>query len=452
MGDCRIINQKYKVKKILSSLNLKSFSMIEFGLLIVLVVMIPWTWKYSLWVVGLLVVNTIFKCIAERRVGNSLLSKWGKLGLLATALLIGWYAISMLWTADKDLGGEMLTTKLSMLLLVAVFLCSDMSYGDRRHVRILMYGLVLSLISVFFYRVGVAVHKAVTTDSELMHLLLVSFDTGRHHAYMALYAMVALWWLYREVVEEWKVMKGWMKVCVSVCIVLLIVDVIFVNSRAGILVLWASTVLVPIHLIFFRKKTTIGLIWLLVLVAGMVGIFMGMPDKYNRVVETAEKVATEEMVIEKVDEEKEPEAVQSDARFTIWKVALNVANDEWLWGTGIGDRADEMEAEYKALGWEERRQNAHNQYLDTLVSTGVLGLLLLLTMFGFALWDAWKQRSLVQGALVAIMAFNMLFETMFDRQMGLIFWGLMLGLLSLESAKNYMPKQEEKVRYIECGK
>lgn len=431
------------MKKLLTNLNLKSFTLIEFVLLIILVVMLPWSWKYSLWVVELLVLNTVIKCIAERRVGNSILPKWGKWSLVLAIALFAWYAISMLWTLDRELGGEMLGTKVSMLLLLLVFLCSDMSYGDRRHLRILMYGFVFSLTALFLYRVGVAVYKSLTGDSELMHTLLVSFDNGRHHAYIALYVMVALWWLYREVVEEWKEMPKWLRVVVPICIVLLIVDVIFVNSRAGILVLWGSTVLIPLHLIFCRKETKKGLIWLGVLVVGIAGIFIGMPDKYNRVAKTAEKIKTEELVIEKVDKEKEPEVEQSDARFTIWTVALNVVKDNWLLGTGIGDRADEMEAKYEELGWDGRRQNAHNQYLDTLVSTGILGLILLLAMFGVALWNAWKQRSLVLGALVLIMMFNMLFETMFDRQMGLIFWGLMLGLLSLESAKNYEPEKIE---------
>ena len=295
------------MKKLLSDLNLKSFALVEFVLLILLVVLIPWSWKYSLWVVGLLVLNTVAKCIAERRIGNSLLTKLGKWSLLLVALLIGWYAISMFWTADKELGGELLTTKLSMLALVGVFLCSDMSYGDRRHFRIVMYAFVFSLVALFLTRLGICLYKVATTDKTLNGIIGYGFDTKRHHAYVALYVVVAIWWLYREWMEGFRKLPKWMKIVVPISMVCLVADVLMVDSRAGVLALWISAVLIPAHMIFIHKQVRNGIITFLISATVLVGVQVLNPKRDSRVLTTAKEVIAGNIVVEKVDKDKDKE-------------------------------------------------------------------------------------------------------------------------------------------------
>ena len=72
--------------------------------------------------------------------------------------------------------------------------------------------------------------------------------------------------------------------------------------------------------------------------------------------------------------------------------------------------------------------------METVLSIGVFGSLLFLAMLAWPVWQAWKRRS---GALflvllvVSIIAFNLLFESMLERQMGLLFIGYALAVMTL---------------------
>ncbi len=72
-------------------------------------------------------------------------------------------------------------------------------------------------------------------------------------------------------------------------------------------------------------------------------------------------------------------------RTVVWKAAWDVGNHNLPWGTGTGDVKDELLLRYKEIGAvhaEERKLNAHNQFLQTFAALGLpgLGALLLLML------------------------------------------------------------------------
>ena len=86
--------------------------------------------------------------------------------------------------------------------------------------------------------------------------------------------------------------------------------------------------------------------------------------------------------------------------------------------------------------------NAHNQYMESLLAAGVAGLLALLLFLLMPLAIALRtrsQRCFVVALFSAIVMFNLLFESMLERQMGLLFVGwlfsVMVLILSVEENK-----------------
>lgn len=68
--------------------------------------------------------------------------------------------------------------------------------------------------------------------------------------------------------------------------------------------------------------------------------------------------------------------------------------------------------------------NAHNQFSDTIIAVGLIGLALLLIMFAIPiyLWIKNKTFDIIFFSLLIIIAFNSLFESVLERQMGIMFF------------------------------
>jgi O-antigen ligase len=119
-------------------------------------------------------------------------------------------------------------------------------------------------------------------------------------------------------------------------------------------------------------------------------------------------------------------------RLAEWKGATALIVENPVFGTGVGDNRQALVDKYEELGFYvgvERKYNAHNQYLETTVASGFVGLLFLLFFIGF-----WMKRSL-QNKDVAIFfallffAFCMLTESMFERAWAVIFFAVFFSVM-----------------------
>ena len=77
------------------------------------------------------------------------------------------------------------------------------------------------------------------------------------------------------------------------------------------------------------------------------------------------------------------------------------------------------------------KSNAHNQFSDTIIAVGVIGFILYITMLSMPiyLWIKNKKIDILFLSLTFIMAFNSLFESVLERQMGIMFFVFFYFLL-----------------------
>jgi len=121
-----------------------------------------------------------------------------------------------------------------------------------------------------------------------------------------------------------------------------------------------------------------------------------------------------------------------DPRFLIWKSAIKIAGDKPLIGVGIGDARNELTKEYISLGKEEmikERLNAHNQFLEVLLESGITGLIFFLTIFVLMFYIAVKDRNLVYGTFTILVFMFFIIESILYRFAGVSFFSLFSFLL-----------------------
>ncbi|HMT30539.1 MAG TPA: O-antigen ligase family protein, partial [Bacteroidia bacterium] len=103
-----------------------------------------------------------------------------------------------------------------------------------------------------------------------------------------------------------------------------------------------------------------------------------------------------------------------------------------LAGTGTGDVKDELVKVYYQKGYTEiynLKLNAHNQFLQSFASLGVLGFLFLIMVMLAATVNAVKTRNWLLFSFTGIVAANMMIESVLEVSAGAAFVSLFFPLL-----------------------
>ncbi len=132
----------------------------------------------------------------------------------------------------------------------------------------------------------------------------------------------------------------------------------------------------------------------------------------------------------------------TESRELIWRAAIPLMREQLPWGTGTGDVKDALIQRYTELGYThavELRLNAHSQLLQTPLTLGLPGALILLALFLVPGIYALRRRDELLVAFLALLAMNWAVESMLETQAGVLFlsWGaLMLGMRSSPSDRS----------------
>jgi O-antigen ligase len=131
------------------------------------------------------------------------------------------------------------------------------------------------------------------------------------------------------------------------------------------------------------------------------------------------------------------ENVEDDARTSINRCNWHAYCKSPVLGYGVGDYHAKQVEQYAEDGYDYGASasfNAHNQYLESLLAAGIPGLLALLLFFLLPVYMALRIQSshrFVITLFMAVVLFNLLFESMLERQMGLLFVGSMYPVMVL---------------------
>ena len=115
---------------------------------------------------------------------------------------------------------------------------------------------------------------------------------------------------------------------------------------------------------------------------------------------------------------------KGDDRVGIYKCSLKASIDHLPWGTGVRDSKPILEEYFIADGhdWSNLKElNTHNIYLETLLTLGLPGILLLLAMLILPTIDTCRRRDITLLTLMFVFAFGGLFEAILSRQVWFMF-------------------------------
>lgn len=397
------------------------YNTLQYIVLLLTAAAVPIHWRVGLLFALLLVITTLVKILAQHKAGNPMVSRPSFWALLGSAIYWVVSAISLLWSHDIVTGQEVLLRNAVLLCFSLCLLISDTSYLTSRLLRGIGYALVVATCGTFVYflvKAGVATAQGVDFVSFYEDFYSHSRNGYRHHAYIAMYAVVAMVFVYHELYTYWKELTVWHRCLLLFSMALLLSYVVLVNSRAGMIVMGVSMLTCIVHLLVTKRSWKLGVGIAALLLFSIVGVTKSIPTYADRVSETVANV-------------------EEDIRYTVYRCNWQAIRSNPVVGYGVGDAHAIQVETYKNEGFNMGAQaglNAHNQYMESMLQAGLLGVLSLLFFLLSPLVVALCRHSrytFVIAVFTCIVMMNLLFESMLERQMGLLFIGGLYAVMAL---------------------
>lgn len=301
-----------------------------------------------------------------------------------------------------------------------LFLTTSAKLWSKRHISILFVLFSVSEVALllFFFIRGIL--KTIEADN-LGFMFSDIYCYYYHHAYVALYATFVYILIFYYLTKNSHRISIKRKAVLYATALFLAVSILFLYSRAGILIFLFMHLLWSGYAIYRNPSKYKPIIGIVIIVFALFGFLM-IKSPTNRF--TAYNMSLED----NIDNDK------TDPRLVIWQATLIGIKENIPWGVGTGDGNDIVTEKYHENGhWinENNSYNAHNQFLSALLTNGIPGLIILLLYFYAPLGMAIKHRDMLLLSIFLLMTLNCLVECMFDRRAGVDFFAIMIPLLVL---------------------
>lgn len=237
-----------------------------------------------------------------------------------------------------------------------------------------------------------------------------------HPSYLSMYFTFAIAVLFRYLLGNYSVLRVLNRVVIITIIVLFELFVFLLSAKAGIIAMIFVFVFISVSWMiktkwFFTGFIILGSTFLLIWATATI-----FPLGLERL-KDAGKVA--------VDEKPVDNRESTSLRFAAWKASRQIISEHYWLGVGTGDVKDELIDNYKKGNNPEAlklRLNAHSQFLQTFIAIGIPGIFVLLAMFLYPGWLSLFRDDHLYFLFLAIFAFNILVESMFETQAGVVFY------------------------------
>lgn len=352
---------------------------------------------------------------------SRLTKSWFALSLIAFYLL---HLVSVLYSDNKQAAFSDVGLKLSLLICPLVL--GSVASLDREKLHKVLKLFVLSSAASALVCLGYAAYQLQFKGNGAFSYAELSLfiPVGYYAMYLAFAAFLVLYhWLLS--VRKFSLLHFLLIALFSVMIVML-------TARAQLLTY--LVIMAGIGFSFFKRKY--GWLASLGVMVFFLAIFSSIaylsPGTKLRMIS-----AWKELSAQKKETHNENLGGIS-ARFIIWEFGKEIIHENPIFGVGNGD-ADDLLVE-KASQQDipviyQNRLNLHNQYLQTTVELGLLGLGVLLLGLLFPLIISVRSNFGIYTCFSLLIIFSFFTESVLDRQAGLIFFAFFSAFLFLNREK-----------------
>lgn len=358
------------------------------------------------------------------------------------------HVLGMLITEDVESGLYDLEKKLSLFIFPIVIGTSERL--SSREVTVIFNAFILTCLSaVIVSLVFVVISGSQIADPEHLNFDYLNKDKFRdsfsgpaniwnlisyagfgsflrlHPTYFSLYIAFAVILLIYQVRSKFLDYNLLVKSVIILSLLLLMTALVFLSSR---IVIGSFTVLCIILLgsFFIRKRKYLyGTVYSLAFISIVVLLIYVNPVTRFRVIQ--------EPLNTGFKYPGDNDYWNSwNLRLLQWKSSSKIIKNNWLTGVGTGDTQQYLNREYDkvGLGIFKSDFNAHNQYLQSTLDLGIIGVLWLILAFIYPLIKSGnRHHQILFLSFIFLFGMCCLSESMLEVQKGVVFYSLFNSLL-----------------------
>lgn len=392
---------------------------IETYLFAILCLIIPITPKFVPLVIILLGLTIVIKAITIKKTGQPIKLSFRPQDLLVIFFLL--YLIGMTYSSNQHFGWKDIEAKLSFIIFPILFSLiryKNFKIGIQFILLFYVVGCFMSSILNIYEGLSCYISTNKTTC-----FVSSSFTYNLHVNHISIYygsAILSLIYL--------RIPK-WLKTILVIWFLLFVIAFLSLGAYIALFVGFVFFVVLERKRIkHFSKK-----LFALAVLSSIIG-FVFYSEVSNNYEQMYKDINSKEELYERANTYSESLLT----RLVVW----DVASTELMkhpFGVGTGDVKDRLIAHYKEAGltkMERQKLNPHNQYLQTGVSIGFLGLFTLLSIFIFTIKRSLRKSNPVLVVFAIVIMINMIFESFLEIQAGIVFTVLFLYLFDLFGIQN----------------
>ncbi len=387
------------------------------GLMVFLMIVTP-----SLIAIGILL---FFAISALGIVKKYLKFHLNKLGVLFILLYLS-YFVGSFYTNNTDIANKYLEYKLTFLLIPFLFsLKSKDLITIRIPASILIVGVLLVTVLGFFNGISLFMES-----NNINFLFSSQFSYIHHPTYLSVFAIFASALLIYGHQQQW---KGYSLLNVYLGFIVFLLVQVFCLSLAGIL--FSLGYVFVIGLLWSRKKLSQKLFYSFVLcgLISIIALVKYTPDVNAQFINSVNYLTEYWDDPEEFFRSKQTNVGGSETRLIMWAASCQVFV-EHPFGVGTGNVDDFLSDKLNEIGQPHmaaKNLNPHNQFLQTAVEVGVFGLALLIFLAIYGTYVSIQTKNWLLLFVIISLAFNCLFESMLQRQSGIVFYTFWICLLPI---------------------
>ena len=207
----------------------------------------------------------------------------------------------------------------------------------------------------------------------------------------------------------------------------------FLQSLSGTLFLLIA--IFTSLLIWLRNKYRRPIFYTIIILMPLIGFIVinSIPSFQNDWKDASSNVIEYSKNPKSFVENREQTLSSSSVRIILWTAAFQIFYKH-PFGVGTGNMDEFMNKELIILKQKELTKqnfNPHNQFLQTAVEIGFFGLLVFFAILFSSIYYGLKYKNYLLIIISSNLLFNSLFESMLQRQSGIVFYCFWLCLLSL---------------------
>ena len=337
------------------------------------------------------------------------------------------YLIGIIFTRDINAGVFELEKKLSFVIFPLLL---SLKFKKIWSINVAYMGFILATFLVTLYGIIMALSAWLGAGGGNWVYFSSAISPIHHPSYLAAYLTISTVFAF----------IGWREKLPFFSLYWIIPFTIFVIVIHGFLHSLSGTLFLLIAiftflLIWLRNKFRRPIFYTIIILMPIIGFIVinSIPSIQNDWKDASSNIIEYSKNPKSFVENREQTLSSSSVRIILWTAAFQIFYKH-PFGVGTGNMDEFMEKELIILKQKELTEqnfNPHNQFLQTAVEIGFFGLLVFFAILFSSIYYGLKYKNYLLIIISSNLIFNSLFESMLQRQSGIIFYCFWLCLLSL---------------------